>query len=84
MKQEDKSSISKEEEKEYVKVRVYDCKSCGRKGFECSVTTKHEEKCLSKTAMFVSKIKTIQAEEGEKNSEKYEKLSFLFLIIIFF
>lgn len=83
MKQENKSSISKEEGKEYVEVRVYDCKSCGRKGFESSVGIKHEEKCLSKTAVFVGRKKTNQIEKRKVDSEKYDKLPFLFLIFFF-
>lgn len=47
-------------EKEYVEMNVFDCKACGRKGFEKYIGTKHEEKCLSKTAVFISKVKTNQ------------------------
>lgn len=53
----DTKSKDEVKEKEYEEMNVFDCKACGRKGFEKYVGPKHEETCLSKTAVFISKVK---------------------------
>lgn len=79
----DKNCITKESGKKFVEVNFFDCKSCGRKGFERSMGSKHEEKCLSKTVVFMGRKKANQTEKGNVGSEKYDKLPYLFLIFFF-
>lgn len=73
--------IFKENMKKYVEFNFFECKSCGCKGFECSEETKHEEKCLSKTVVFISKIKNNQRLEENIDLSQHQKLLFLYLII---
>lgn len=77
------SSISKEVRKEYVEVKVFDCKSCGRKGLERSNGIKHEEECISKSVVFIGEKKTKQAEKGNVDSQKFEKLLVLYFDVTF-
>lgn len=73
------NSIADETGKTYVGVTVFDCKSCGRKGFESSMGKKHAETCLSKTVVFISKMKTNKAVEHIMTDVKYENLLLLYI-----
>lgn len=83
MESENTNSIPKEVRKEYVELNIFDCKSCGHKGFESATGNKHEETCLSKTAVFLSKAKINQSEENNKDHEQFEDLQFFLFFFIF-
>lgn len=60
----------------------YDCKSCGCKGFRDRKEPLHEEICLSKTVMFMSKTKNNTKRENDKYKINNE-ISFVIHTIIY-